>query len=278
MNRLATRFEECRARGRAALIPFITAGDPTPDATVPILHALVAAGADVLEIGVPFTDPMADGPTIQAACERALEHGTRLVDVLAMVAEFRKTDADTPVVLMGYLNPIESLGVQRFADAGAQAGVDGVLAVDMIPEEAEEFTPVLRAAGLESIYLVAPTTRETRLRHICAHAGGFLYYVSLKGVTGAATLEVSSLGARVAQLRQYTDLPIAIGFGVRTPETAAAVSCVADAVVVGSALVSKIADNAGHRETMLQEVAATLGNMRQAMDDASEERKARQSA
>lgn len=278
MSRLASRFEACRSVGRSALIPYITAGDPEPATTVPLLHALVAAGADVLEIGVPFTDPMADGPVIQAACERALVHGTRLVDVLGMIAEFRQTDAQTPVVLMGYLNPIESMGIECFADAAAEAGVDGLLAVDLTPEEAGEFTPVLRAAGLESIYLVAPTTSDTRMEHICAHAGGFLYYVSLKGVTGASTLDTSGLGEKVAELRRHTDLPVAIGFGVRTPETAAAVSRVADAVVVGSALVGQIADNPEDRAAILEKVPATLAAMRQAMDQARREQTTRQSA
>lgn len=278
MNRLATRFAECRTAGRSALIPYITAGDPAPDATVPLLHTLVAAGADVIEIGVPFTDPMADGPVIQAACERALVHGTRLVDVLAMVAEFRQTDGETPVVLMGYLNPIEFMGVQNFADAAADAGVDGVLAVDLIPEEADAFTPILRDAGLESIYLVAPTTSEARLAHICSHAGGFLYYVSLKGVTGAATLDASSLEGRVAELRRHTELPVAIGFGVRTPEIAANVARVADAVVVGSAVVGQIAENQSDRTAMVTNVSETLAAMRRAMDADHKEPTTRQSA
>lgn len=271
MSRLAARFDACRAAGRAALIPYVTAGDPEPGTTVPLMHALVEAGADVLELGVPFSDPMADGPVIQAACERALAGGTRLRNVLAMVAEFRERDADTPVVLMGYLNPIEFMGLQAFADAAAEAGVDGVLAVDLSAEEAGDVVPVLRSAGLDPVCLVAPTTSETRLERICGHAGGFLYYVSLKGVTGAATLDVAGVGERVAGLRAYTALPIAVGFGIRTPEHAAEVAKVADAVVVGSALVSRIAEHGDDREAILAEVPAALAEMRRAMDAASEQ-------
>lgn len=278
MSRLAQRFQTCREQGRSALIPYITAGDPEPGTTVPLLHALVEAGADVLEVGVPFTDPMADGPVIQRACERALAHGTRLADVLAMVAEFRQTDEQTPIVLMGYLNPIESMGMQTFVDTAVNVGVDGILAVDLIPEEADEFMPLAKAAGLDAIRLIAPTTSEQRLERICTDAGGFLYYVSLKGVTGASTLDASGLGARVQRLRAHTDLPVAIGFGVRTPETAAEVSKVADAVVVGSALVNRIADNADDRPAILQQVPETLAAMRRAMDTAQKERKTRQSA
>lgn len=276
MSRIETRFDECRAAGRSALIPYVTAGDPEPGATVPLLHALVAAGADVLEIGAPFSDPMADGPVIQAAHERALGHGTGLVEVLAMVAEFRQTDRRTPVVVMGYLNPVESMGIQKFAEAAAEAGVDGLLTVDLIPEEAGNVTPVLQAAGLDSIYLVAPTTSDARLQDICAHAGGFLYYVSLKGVTGAATLDVSSLGDRIANLKSYTELPVAIGFGVRTPEIAAKVARVADAVVVGSAVVGQIAEHQADRAVMLEQASHTLAAMRSAIDNSHQQ--VRQSA
>lgn len=278
MSRLARQFQQCREQGRSALIPYITAGDPEPDVTVPLLHALVASGADVLEIGVPFTDPMADGPVIQKACERALVHGTGLANVLDMVAEFRQTDEQTPVVLMGYLNPIESMGLEVFVDRAVNSGVDGILAVDLIPEEADKFMILAKAAGLDSIRLIAPTTSEGRLGQICADASGFLYYVSLKGVTGASTLDASGLGDRIQMLRGYTDLPVAIGFGVRTPEIASAVSDVADAVVVGSALVNKIADNVDDRTAILQQVPDTLAAMRHAMDTAHNERKKRQSA
>lgn len=269
MSRLAQRFEQLRAQGRKALIPYVTAGDPRPDATVGLLHALVAAGADVLELGVPFSDPMADGPVIQGACERALAHGTSLRRVLEMVREFRETDGDTPIVLMGYLNPIEAMGLDRFAQSAAGAGVDGVLIVDLTAEEAPEITPPLTAAGLDPVRLLAPTTSESRLARICDQASGFLYYVSLKGVTGADSLDVAALDERLAAIRRHSDLPVAVGFGVRTPEIAAAVARVADAVVVGSALVARIAEigeKGGDRVMLEREVPALLADMRHAMD------------
>lgn len=269
MSRLARRFEELRARRRKALIPYVTAGDPHPDATVGLLHALVEAGADVLELGVPFSDPMADGPVIQGACERALVHGTSLRRVLEMVAAFREEDADTPVVLMGYLNPVEAMGLERFAGAAAKAGVDGVLIVDLTEEEAPEITPPLVEAGLDPVRLLAPTTSEDRLARICEQAAGFLYYVSLKGVTGADSLDVDALDERLTAIRRHSDLPVAVGFGVRTPEIAAAVARVADAVVVGSALVARIAEIADKSDdpTMPGREAGTLlASMRRAMD------------
>lgn len=269
MSRLAQRFEQLRGQRRKALIPYITAGDPHPDATVGLLHALVAAGADVLELGVPFSDPMADGPVIQGACERALAHGTSLRRVLEMVREFRETDGDTPIVLMGYLNPIEAMGLDRFAKTASEAGVDGVLIVDLTAEEAPEVTPPLTAAGLDPVRLLAPTTSESRLARICDQASGFLYYVSLKGVTGADSLDVAALDERLAAIRRHGDLPVAVGFGVRTPEIAAAVARVADAVVVGSALVARIAEidgKGGDRVMLEREVPALLADMRRAMD------------
>lgn len=269
MSRLARRFDELRRRGRKALIPYITAGDPHPDATVDLLHALVAAGADVLELGVPFSDPMADGPVIQGACERALAHGTSLRRVLEMVANFREKDAETPIVLMGYLNPIEAMGVKSFAAGAAAAGVDGVLIVDLAAEEAPEITPPLVAAGLDPVRLLAPTTSDIRLALICEQAAGFLYYVSLKGVTGADSLDVGALEGRLAAIRRHSDLPLAVGFGVRTPEIAAAAARVADAVVVGSALVARIAEIAGKsddRAMLGREVGTLLASMRHAMD------------
>jgi len=266
VSRIAKAFERRRAAGQAALVPYITAGDPQPDVTVGLMHALVDAGADVIELGVPFSDPMADGPVIQAACERALEHGTRLADVLDMVARFRENDADTPVVLMGYLNPIEAMQPGRFADAAAAAGVDGVLIVDLSAEEAGDVKPALRSAGLDTIFLVAPTTSEARMRSVCDNASGFLYYVSLKGVTGSNRIDVGALASRIEGVRAHTDLPIAVGFGVRTPETAAAVAAIADGVVVGSALVNRIAEHANDHEALLRDVPAALASMRMAMD------------
>nr|WP_163503616.1 tryptophan synthase subunit alpha [Halomonas socia] len=266
MNRIDQRFAELKAQGRKALIPYITAGDPGPEHTVGFMHALVEAGADIIELGVPFSDPMADGPVIQKACERALSKGTRLVDLLDMVREFRRTDTTTPVVLMGYLNPIERIGYERFADVASDVGVDGVLTVDMPPEEAEEFGPVLKARGLASIFLVAPTTSNARAATICAHGEGYLYYVSLKGVTGSASLNAEDVASHLAPLREMTELPLCVGFGIRDGASAAAVAQVADGVIVGSALVNRIADSADNPASIAPQLKAVLGEMRRAMD------------
>jgi len=241
-NRIDRRFAALRDRGRTALVPFMTAGDPSLDATVPVMHALVAAGADLLELGVPFSDPMADGPVIQQSSERALARGVGLATVLGMVAAFRKDDADTPVVLMGYMNPVEVFGLQRFAQAAAAAGVDGVLLVDCPPEEASETRAALASHGLLQIMLAAPTTPGARLDTLLAESQGYLYYVSFAGVTGASGLDVATLRQRIAPLRGR--LPIAVGFGVRDAASASAIGAFADAVVIGSALVSTMADAA----------------------------------
>ncbi|ERS86257.1 tryptophan synthase subunit alpha [Halomonas sp. PBN3] len=266
MNRIDQRFAELKAQGRRALIPYITAGDPAPEHTVGYMHALVEAGADIIELGVPFSDPMADGPVIQKACERALRHGVRLSHLFEMVREFRQSDVTTPVVLMGYLNPMERLGLAAFAEQAAAAGVDGVLAVDMPPEESEELGPLLKSHGLASIFLVAPTTSEERAATICAHGEGYLYYVSLKGVTGSATLNAADVADHLAPLRRMTDLPLCVGFGIRDGASAAEVGKVADGVIVGSALVGRIAENAERPEAVPAELKAVLGEMRQALD------------
>lgn len=272
MNRLNLRFDTLRENGRTALIPYLTAGDPAPEATVAFMHALVEAGADVIELGVPFTDPMADGPVIQAACERALVHGTSLRDVLAMVAEFRERDRETPVVLMGYLNPIDRMGLADFAERASASGVDGVLIVDLTAEEAPEVVPNLRAADLAPVCLIAPTTGEARIARICENAGGYIYYVSFKGVTGAASLDTEALAGQIAPIRRATRLPIGVGFGVRTPENAADVAVVADGVVVGSVLVRCIADNLDDRAAATAGLRDTLGAMRHAIDRADAKR------
>lgn len=266
MSRLGERFAELKRDGRKALIPYVTAGDPAPAVTVDLMHALVAAGADVIELGVPFSDPMADGPVIQRACERALAQGTRLTDVLDMVSEFRRADACTPLVLMGYLNPVEAMGYERFARRAAEAGVDGVLLVDLIAEEAAQTVAQLRDHGLTSIFLVSPTTSEERLQRIATLASGYLYYVSLKGVTGSNRIDVDSLTSRLDQLRAASDLPVAVGFGIRDADTARRVAAVADGVIVGSALVARIAELQSDRAALLREVPALLGSMRRAMD------------
>ncbi|MGM0615060.1 MAG: tryptophan synthase subunit alpha [Pseudomonadota bacterium] len=266
MSRIKQRFSDLQQQGRKALIPYITAGDPAPEHTVGFMHALVEAGADIIELGVPFSDPMADGPVIQKACERALKQGTRLVDLFDMITTFRQTDTTTPIVLMGYLNPIERIGYQAFADQAARAGVDGVLIVDMPPEEAEEIGPLLKSHQLDAIFLVAPTTSHERAATICAHGEGYLYYVSLKGVTGAATLNAEDVAEHLAPLREMTDLPLCVGFGIRDGVTAAEVSKVADGVIVGSALVTRIAESADAPETIAGQLKTVLSEMRTAMD------------
>ena len=266
MSRIKTVFDALKARGGKALIPYITAGDPHPKHTVALMHALVKGGADVIEVGVPFSDPMADGPVIQLACERALVHGTSLWQVLEMVAEFRTTNTSTPVVLMGYLNPIEARGFEAFARRAGQAGVDGVLVVDLAVEEAPEIAPVFRAAGLDCIFLLAPTSSGARIAAIAEQASGYLYYVSLKGVTGAATLDIGSVEAKLAEIRQHTKLPVAVGFGIRDAESAARVGRVADGVVVGSALVSQIEKHQNEPAVLPGLLTQQLGAIRAALD------------
>jgi len=268
MSRIQGRFEELRKQGKKALIPFITAGDPEPARTVPLMHALAEAGADILELGVPFSDPMADGPVIQRSSERALKHRVSLRDVLAMVKAFRQTDASTPVVLMGYLNPIEVLGYAVFAREARAAGVDGVLTVDMPPEEAHDLVIALREAELDPVFLLAPTTNDERIRRICRTASGFVYYVSLKGVTGSDKLDTVAVAERVQGIRRHTDLPIGVGFGIKDPESAALVSKVSDAVVVGSALVARMESLAEEPERLISEVRSFTKGLRQALDAA----------
>lgn len=265
MSRISACFENLKAQGRKALIPYVTAGDPQPSISVPLMQALVEAGADIIELGVPFSDPMADGPVIQSAMERALAHKVSLTDVLGMVREFRKQDGVTPVVLMGYLNPVERMGYAAFAQAAAEAGVDGVLTVDLPPEEAAILTAELRPRGLDAIFLLAPTTTDARARMICAQASGYMYYVSLKGVTGSAALDTDAVAERLARLRSLTDLPIGVGFGIRDGATAAAVAQVADGVVVGSALVKQFAEHAEPSQATAA-IVNLLKDMRGAMD------------
>jgi len=266
MSRLAARFAQLKQQGRVALIPYITAGDPDPRITVPLMHALVEGGADVLELGIPFSDPMAEGPVIQRAMERALKHNVSLNHVFGMVREFRNKDSSTPVVLMGYLNPIEVFGYPAFAKAAAAAGVDGALTVDLPPEEAEEFVPAMRAHGLDPVFLVAPTSDAERLRRILAVASGFIYYVSLRGVTGAAHLDLTEVRTKVNGIKKQTTLPVGVGFGISTPDDAARVAAFADAVVVGSALVKRIGALAATPGKIPAEASAFLASLRAAMD------------
>lgn len=265
MSRLAACFAELKAQNRTALIPYVTAGDPQPNVTVNLMHAMVDVGADIIELGIPFSDPMADGPTIQLACERALEHGTRLIDVLGMVREFRKTNNKTPVVLMGYLNPIEAIGYESFAKQANEAGVDGVLTVDLPPEESQT-VEIFKANQLDSIFLVSPTTLTSRIEKVAANGGGFLYYVSLKGVTGSNALDVDAVASRLDELRDLVDLPLGVGFGIQDAKTAAAVAKVSDAVIVGSALIKKIQAEPDNPASFTKNITDLLASMRHAMD------------
>lgn len=264
MSRISDRFAALEAARRPGLIPFITAGDPLPEATVAIMHALVDAGADLIELGVPFSDPMADGPVIQHASERALARGIGLSHILGWVREFRARDTQTPVVLMGYLNPVEICGVARFAADAVEAGVDGVLLVDCPIEEIATAQP-LRAAGLDQIFLAAPTTDEARLEQVCAAAQGFLYYVSVAGITGAAHLSTDAVRERVAAIRLRARTPVAVGFGVKDAATAAAIATFADAVVIGSALVDTLAQAADAADAVAR-ATAFLAPIRAALD------------
>jgi tryptophan synthase alpha chain len=243
MSRIASTFDTLKAKGRKALIPFITAGDPGKGLTVPLMHAMVDAGADLIELGVPFSDPMADGPVIQRATERALSNRVGLKDVLVMVAEFRKSNGLTPVVLMGYANPLEHMGYERFAVAARKAGVDGVLTVDIPPEESLGVADVFKAHDLDPIFLLSPTTPESRIEQVVKVAGGFVYYVSLKGVTGAATLDAQEVARKIAVIRTHCSLPVGVGFGIRDAATAQAIARIADAVVVGSRIVQEVEES-----------------------------------
>ena len=240
MSRIASTFAALQAEGRKALIPYVTAGDPHADATIDIMLAMARAGADVIELGVPFSDPMADGPVIQKAGERALARGIGMPQVLAYVRGFRACDDATPVVLMGYANPIERYCVDRFVTDAHAAGVDGVLVVDYPPEECEAFAAMLQDRGLDPIFLLAPTSTEERMRRVGRIARGYVYYVSLKGVTGAGHLDTDAVAAMVPRIKAFVKLPVGVGFGIRDAKTARAVAAVADAVVIGSALVQRL--------------------------------------
>lgn len=267
MSRIGQTFEALKAQNRKALIPFITAGYPGKGMTVPLMHMLVEGGADLIELGVPFSDPMADGAVIQRASERALANKVGLKDVLAMTAEFRKTNTTTPVVLMGYANPFERMGYEAFAQAAAAAGVDGVLAVDVPPEESAGVADVLKAHGLAPIFLLAPTTPEARVEQVAAMAGGFIYYVSLKGVTGSASLDTAEVAAKIAMIRKHCDLPIAVGFGIRDAAAAEAVARVADAVVIGSRIVGEI--EAAPEGACITRVSHLVADLRRGVDAAT---------
>ncbi len=264
MSRIQSKFAELKANNKKALVPYITAGDPHPKFTVELMHTLVKTGADMIELGVPFSDPMADGPVIQRASERALAHKVSLRKVMEMVKAFREADQNTPIVLMGYANPIEAMGIDKFTALAKDAGVDGVLTVDYPPEECAKFTEALAAVQMDSIFLLSPTTEPARTELIVKQATGFLYYVSLKGVTGAGNLDIDEVKARVAEIRSQTDLPVGVGFGVKDAATAKQVAQIADAIVVGSRMVLTI--EAASEETLMQDVSKLMQELRAAID------------
>ncbi|MFJ7565912.1 tryptophan synthase subunit alpha [Herminiimonas sp. NPDC097707] len=265
MSRIQPTLSALAAKKKKALIPFITAGDPAPDLTVPLMHALVAGGSDILELGVPFSDPMAEGPVIQRACERALKFNVGMRDVLGFVSEFRKTNNTTPVVLMGYANPIERMGQTAFVLAAKAAGVDGTIVVDYPPEECEEFVATLKANEMDPIFLLAPTSTEERIRQVAKLGSGFSYYVSLKGVTGAANINTQEVAERIAAIRQHVKLPIGVGFGIRDAATARAVAAVSDAVVIGSRIIQEM-ENTPH-EQVVEKVQTFIAGIRKALDE-----------
>jgi tryptophan synthase alpha chain len=264
MSRIRATFERLEASGRKALIPYFTAGHPTRELVVPLMHALARGGADVIELGVPFSDPMADGPVIQRSSEHALSLGVGLGDVLGWVSAFRRDDDRTPVVLMGYMNPVERMGAEAFATRAAAAGVDGVLMVDQPPEEAGEFAPLLQAHGLDPIFLLAPTSTPDRIAQVGRLASGYVYYVSLKGVTGAGNLNVEEVLGALPAIREATRLPVGVGFGIRDGETARAIAARADAVVIGTRLIQEI-DAAGPQHAV-ERAGAFIQGIRRAMD------------
>jgi len=266
VSRLTATFESLKATNTTALVPYIMCGDPDFGSTVKLMHEMVKSGVNIIELGVPFSDPMADGPVIQAAAERVLVNHVSLNDVIEVVAKFRETDTETPVILMGYLNPIEVMGYAEFAEKASAAGVDGALTVDIPPEEGSEYTKLLKDKGIDPIYLLAPTSDDSRIASIAEVAGGFVYYVSLKGVTGAATLDINSVVEKLGQIRKQITLPVGVGFGISDAETAAKISEVADAVVVGSAIVKRMAEFGHEPEKMIASVTELTSSMRAAMD------------
>jgi len=265
MSRLGPLFKQLKSEGRRAVIPYLVAGDPTEDLTVPLMHSLVDAGADIIEVGVPFSDPMSEGPTIQKGHERALDGGTSLKSTLALVAEFRRVNTTTPLVLMGYANPLERQGYAYVADACAEAGIDGLITVDLPPEEVAAMNAELQRRELDNIFLISPTTSDERVATITKQASGFIYYVALKGVTGAGHLDTAAVEAHLALIRTHTDLPVAVGFGIKDADTAATVAGCADAVVVGSALVDRVAaeySSSGDVKTAIETANSLISSIR----------------
>ena len=264
MSRIQTTFTNLANNKRKALIPFITAGDPHPDMTVNLLHALVDSGADMIELGIPFSDPMADGPVIQRASERALANNVGINKTIDLVKDFRKDNEDTPIILMGYANPIEAIGLTNFVGAIKEAGVDGVITVDYPPEESKEFVSLLLKNDIDSIFLLSPTTEDERIKLIISQATGFIYYVSLKGVTGSANIDMEQVSERVNNVRQFTNLPVAVGFGVKDAKTAKEVAAIADAVVIGSRIVLEIEQS--NKDDLIGNIKKLMREMKDAIE------------
>lgn len=266
-NRISARLAALKAANKKALVSYIVVGDPRPDVSLAAMQALVQGGTDIIELGIPFSDPMAEGPVIQKGHERALAHGTSLRDTLKLVEAFRKQDNDTPIVAMGYANPIERLGYKTFAEMASSAGVDGVITVDLPPEELENFNDELKAHNMHNIFLLAPTSSQARIKKISAAASGFLYYVSLKGVTGAGNLDVASVKQKLTEIRAHSDLPILVGFGIKNAESARAIGELADGVVVGSVLVNAMAEHANAAtEEICKQLLEHVGSIRAGLD------------
>jgi tryptophan synthase alpha chain len=263
-TKIGEKFARLKAQNKKALVTFVTAGDPTREITVPLMHAMVKSGVDVIELGVPFSDPMAEGPVIQRSSERALALGVGMADVFAYVAEFRKTDRETPIVLMGYANPIEHMGLKVFGDRAKAAGVDGVIVVDYPPEESHELLETMDAVGIDVVYLLSPTSTSERIEMVANVGRGYIYYVSLKGVTGAANIDTAEVASAVAKIKAKTNLPIGVGFGIRDGETARRVADVADAVIIGSRIIQEMEKSSP--DAAIANVQKLLQDIRAAMD------------
>ena len=272
MSRLTIKVKENVASHRKSLLAYIVAGDPVKDLTVKLMHAMVAVGVDIIELGVPFSDPEAEGPVIRLAHERALKHHTSLQDVISMVEQFRRKDDETPVILMGYLNPIESMGYEEFSIVASQAGVDGTIIVNLPPEESGDLSGYLEAHNIDSVYLLAPTTTDERAAYVTSQSRGFVYYVSLKGTTGASNLDVADVSEKLSRFRQISQLPVMVGFGIKDAATAAKVSHIADGVAIGSAIVKLIADHEDELDLATDKITALLRGMRESMDESSTDR------
>ena len=267
MSRIEACLSTIKKNNRKALIPFLTAGDPSPNITANLMHELVLAGSDIIELGVPFSDPMADGPVIQRASERALAQKTNTDDVFNIVKDFRKKDKTTPIILMGYLNPIEIMGYKKFVEKASKVGVDGLIVVDLPPEESADLQEALKLHEIDQIFLLSPTTIGDRLNKICKAASGFLYYVSLKGVTGSNQLDIKQVEEKIKEIRAKSSLPLAVGFGIKDADVAQSVGRISDAVVIGSALVEKIAEYSGNTEEMIEEISSFIISLRKALDN-----------